>query len=185
MKTFGFLRIVISLLSLPLITGMAPAIGEVKPGFHEELAQGWEDLGREFRELFGRWREHFATAPATEDRPLLSLMLRHRDKLGLTADQVRHLERLRSDFQKESIRKEADLRVAEMDLKALRDTQSVDLVKVEAKVREIERLRGDLRLARIRTVERGKEQLTVEQRKKFQELLSEPQFTSTQPRTEP
>jgi hypothetical protein len=155
-----------------------------KPAFHEQLVQGWEDLGREFRELFGRWREHFSIAPATEDRPLLSLMLRHRDKLGLTGDQVRHLERLRSDFEKESIRKEADLRVAEMDLKALRETESVDLAKAEAKVREIERLRGDLRLARIRTVQRGKEQLTAEQRKKFQDLLSEAQLTRTQPPTE-
>jgi hypothetical protein len=162
----------------------AAAVDPGKPAFHEDLVQGWEDLGREFRELFGRWREHFATAPAAEDRPLLSLMLRHREKLGLTADQVRSLERLRSDFQKESIRKDADLRVAEMDLKALCDSQSVDLAKVEAKVREIERLRGDLRLARIRTVEKGKEQLTVEQRKKFQELLSESQLTRIQPRTE-
>lgn len=173
------------LISLSWIALARPAAADqARTAFHEDLVQGWEDLGREFRELFGRWREHFTTAPATEDRPLLSLMLRHRDKLGLTADQVRHLERLKSEFEKESIRKEADLRVAEMDLKALRDAQLVDLVKVEAKVREIERLRGDLRLARIRTVERGKEQLTAEQRKKFQELLSEPQLTRTQPRAE-
>ena len=173
------------LISLSLIALARPAAADqARPAFHEDLVQGWEDLGREFRELFGRWREHFTTAPATEDRPLLSLMLRHRDKLGLTAEQVRSLERLRSDFQKESIRKDADLRVAEMDLKALGDAQPVDLVKMEAKVREIERLRGDLRLARIRAVEKGKEQLTAEQRQKFQELLAEPQLTRLQPRTE-
>lgn len=173
------------LISLGVIALAGPAAADQRgAAFHEDLVQGWEDLGREFRELFGRWREHFTTAPATEDRPLLSLMLRHRDKLELTADQVRHLERLKSEFEKESIRKEADLRVAEMDLKALRDAQSVDLVKVEAKVREIERLRGDLRLARIRTVEKGKEQLTAEQRRKFQELVAEPQLTRIQPRTE-
>ena len=111
-------------------------------------------------------------------------MLRNRDKLGLSDAQVRNLEQLRNDFQKESIRKDADLRVAEMDLNALLEAQNVDMAKVEAKVREIERLRADLRIARIRAIEKGKEQLTADQRKKLQELLAESQFTSIKPRPE-
>ena len=47
------------------------------------------------------------------------------------------------------------------------------MAKVEAKVREIERMRADLRIARIRTIQKGKEQLTADQRKKLQELLAE------------
>jgi Spy/CpxP family protein refolding chaperone len=112
-------------------------------------------------------------------------MLSHRDKLGLSADQVRQLERLRSDYEKESIRKDADLRIAEMDLQTLLDSPAVDMGKVESKVREIEKLRADLRLARIRAVEKGKEQLTSEQRQKLQELLGEPGAARRQPRNEP
>jgi Spy/CpxP family protein refolding chaperone len=179
----ALLGILVSLFLIGLARPAA-AVDQAKRAFHEDLAQAWEDLGHEIWGLFGRWREHLTTAPVADERPLVSLMLRHRDKLGLTAEQVRSLERLRSDFQKESIRKDADLRVAEMDLKALGDAQPVDLVKMEAKVREIERLRGDLRLARIRTVEKGKEQLTAEQRKKLQELLAEPHLTRLQPRGE-
>jgi hypothetical protein len=55
------------------------------------------------------------------------------------------------------------------------------MTKVEAKVREIERLRADLRFARIRTVQKGKEQLSVDQRKKLDELFSESQLTRFQP----
>jgi hypothetical protein len=164
---------------------MALAIDQLNPAVHEEITQAWDGLGREIRGLFGRWREHFGAALAPEDRPLVSIMLRNREKLGLTGEQTRNLERLRTDFEKESIRKDADLRVAEMDLKSLREGQSVDMSKVEGKVREIERIRADLRLARIRAIEKGKEQLTADQRKKLQEMLAEPQFTRFQPRSDP
>ena len=50
------------------------------------------------------------------------------------------------------------------------------MAKVEAKVREIERLRTDLRIARIRTIQKGKEVLTADQRKRLQELLAEQQI---------
>jgi Spy/CpxP family protein refolding chaperone len=109
------------------------------------------------------------------------MIIRNREKLGLSSEQVRNLERLRNDFERESIRKEADIRVAKMDLDDLLAAQPVDMTRVEAKVREIERLRADLRFARIRTVQKGKEQLSADQRKKLEELLSESQLTNFQP----
>jgi hypothetical protein len=149
-------------------------IDKPTPALHEDFAQTWDDIGRELREWLGRWREHFGSGgTAREERPLISTMLRNRERLGLSADQVKNLEQLRDNFQKESIRKEADLRVAEMDLNSLLEAQPVEMTKVEAKVREIERLRADLRLARIRTIEKGKDQLTADQRKKLQDLLSD------------
>ena len=54
-----------------------------------------------------------------------------------------------------------------------------DLAQVEAKLREIERLRLDLRLARIRTIEQGKAQLTPEQRAKLRSLLADPPYPRT------
>jgi Spy/CpxP family protein refolding chaperone len=146
--------------------------------------QGLDDLGRELREWFGRWGEYFGSGTVkSEERPLIAFMLRNREKLGLTAAQVKSLEQLRNDFQKESIRKDADLRVAEMDLSGLLAAEKVDMAKAEAKVREIERIRADLRLARIRTIEKGKEVLTADQRKKLQELLAEPQSARLQTRS--
>lgn len=166
-----FFGLLMTSLSLPMA---AFPVDKPNPAFHEDVAQTWDDIGRELREWLGRWREHFTSgATSREDRPLISTILRNREKLGLSADQVKNLEQLRDNFQKESIRKEADNRVAEMDLNSLLDAQPVDMAKVEAKVREIERLRADLRLARIRTIEKGKDQLTADQRKKLQDLLSD------------
>lgn len=152
----------------------------------QEFSEAWDEIGRSLRDWAGRARDYFtfSVRGSSAERPLISLMLRHREKLGLSADQVRNLEQLRNDFEKESIRNDADVRVAEMDLKTLLEAQNVDMVKVEAKVREIERLRADLRIARIRAIEKGKQLLTADQRKKFQELLAESQFTSIRPSPE-
>jgi Spy/CpxP family protein refolding chaperone len=61
-----------------------------------------------------------------------------------------------------------------MDLAGLLRADPVDISRVEAKIRESERLRGDLRLGRVRAIERGKAQLTAEQRARLATMLGEP-----------
>jgi hypothetical protein len=175
MKKLGLLAVALLLLYLP---GQAAAVMEgAKPLINQQFAQGLDDLARELREWLGRWGEYLGSGTEkSEERPLIAFMLRNRDKLDLSAPQVKNLEQLRDDFQKESIRKDADLRVAEMDLNGLLNATKVDMAKAESKIRQIERLRGDLRIARVRTIEKGKELLTADQRKKLRELLAEQQF---------
>ena len=177
MKRLVFWVVVVSLLAS---TSIASANEDARPALHEQISRAWDEVGREFQGLMERWRAHFGTAPSQEERPLISIMLRNRDKLALSADQVKNLEQLRNDFQKASIRHDADLRIAEMDLNTLLEAPSADMAKVEAKVKEIERLRADIRLARIRAIQKGKEQLTPDQRKKLQEILSESRLTQLQ-----
>ena len=148
------------------------------------VAQSLDDLGRELQDLFGRWRGYFMPGVPQEERPLISLMLQNREKLSLSDDQVKKLDQLRTEFQKESIRREADVRVGEMDLKSLLEAEPVDMPKVEGKVREIERSHADIRLARIRAIEKAKELLTAEQKKKLQELMAERSITRFLPRDE-
>jgi Spy/CpxP family protein refolding chaperone len=90
------------------------------------------------------------------------------------------LEGLRSDFEKQTIRNEADIRVAEIDLNNLLQAPTADMGKIEAKIREIERLRADLRIARIRAIDKGKALLSADQRKKLEELLSDQRVTRFQ-----
>jgi Spy/CpxP family protein refolding chaperone len=159
------------------------AAEERKPALREEGSQSLEELGRDFREWLSGWWRHFGGTTSQEQQPVISLMLRNRDKLGLSDDQVKKLEQLRSDFEKETVRNDADVRVAEIDLNNLLQAANVDLTKVEAKIRDIERLRADLRIARVRAVEKGKALLTAEQRKKLQEVLAEQRLTWPQPRS--
>lgn len=120
------------------------------------------------------WPEAWPGWEAAGERPLISLMLRFRHDLGLTADQVQTLERLRAEFSREAARRQEEIRAAERDLAALLAADPVDLSAVESKIREIERLRADLRLGRIRTIEQGKTQLTPAQRERLRTLLSPP-----------
>jgi len=115
---------------VPLFSQRAPASEQPKFAPREQLAQGWEDYGRELRDWFSRWWERFGYRSTGEERPLISLMLRNREKLGLSDEQVRRMEQLRTEFEKESIRKDADRRVAEMDLDALLNAATVDMAKV-------------------------------------------------------
>jgi Spy/CpxP family protein refolding chaperone len=180
MRTHILFGLFLALLVLAMPAAGAEPVTPI-PAAHEELGQTLEELVGQLRDLGSRWREHFAPAPRGE-RPLITLMLHHKDELGLSPDQVQNLQRLRGDFQREAIRRDADLRIAQMDLATLLERDPVDLGQVEVKVREIERLRTDLRLARIRAIEQGKAQLTAEQRAKLRTLLAEPEHGWPRPR---
>ncbi len=162
--------------ALPAAAAEPPA---ATPAAQEELSQHFDNMPREAHGMGHGWRGHFRGRDGFGGRPIISLALRYRQELGLSPAQVETLERLRDDFRREAIRRGAEIRVANLDLSALTRTdvadvgKQVDMGKVEAKVRELERLRAEQRLARIRTIEAGKAQLTPEQRTKLGTLLAE------------
>ena len=102
--------------------------------------------------------------------PLISMMLHWKDQLALTSDQERSLRELRAHFEKEAIKRTAEVDVAELELKELLEQEKVDLINVEASTKKIALLRADLRLARIKTIEAGKALLTPEQQRKLERL---------------
>jgi Spy/CpxP family protein refolding chaperone len=165
-----------------LIVGLVAGIAAPARAFHEDYGKAVGDVLEQFRGLANQLGEHLrntpglgttstSPAPAQAERPLITFILEHREQLALTPEQTTRLETLRQEFTRETIRRDADLRIAEMDLAALLEQTPADLAKVEAKVRELEKLRADLRIARIRAVEQGRTILTPEQRTKLQALL--------------
>jgi Spy/CpxP family protein refolding chaperone len=112
-------------------------------------------------------------AGATNDRPWITVMLDHREELGLSLEQVGRLFTLRDGFAKEARKKSEVLEQIERGLDQLLGPGPVDLQAVEAKVKEAEAMRTDLRLARIKVIEEGKGVLTPEQRAKFVELVKQ------------
>jgi Spy/CpxP family protein refolding chaperone len=179
MRPYAALALLISLLLLA--PGRALAAEDRNPWPRDDGGQALEELGNDFRTWLRRWWDYFGGTTTQEQQPVISQLLRNREKLALSEDQVKKLEQLRSDFEKETIRKEADIRVAEIDLNNLLQAPTADLGKIEAKIRETERLRGDLRIGRIRAIEKGKALLSDDQRKKLEEMLSDQRFTRFQP----
>jgi len=156
--------------------GALPAV-EPQPVIHQEFQHSFEELSNQLQGLGAEWFGHFQ-GRIDGERPLITFMLRHRDDLRLSDSQVKDLERLRTDFEREAIRKEADIRIAEMDLSRLLENDPVDIGRAEAKVREIEKLRADLRVSRIRTIEAGMARLNDEQRARLRKELGGQKFSS-------
>ncbi len=180
MKTYAVLALLVASILLSPPSGALAAEEQKSAPRDPDGGQRFEELGRDFRSWLGRWWEYFGGTTAQEQQPVISLLLRNREKVGLSDDQIKKLEQLRSDFEKETIRNEADIRVAEIDLNNLLQAPSADMAKIEAKIREVERLRADLRIARIRAIDKAKALLSAEQRKRLQELISDQRFTRFQ-----
>ena len=102
--------------------------------------------------------------------PLISQMLMWQDQLGLTADQGRTLRELRANFQKESIRRTAEIDVTELELNGLLEQDKVDVAKVEVLAKKSATLQAELRVGRVKTIEAGKAVLTPEQTEKLDRL---------------
>ena len=184
-------------LSVPVTPGpgaVGLALAEpVHPVFHQEAKALLDQAATELRALGAQLQQHMEmgrgprggmvgpgqggpamTGPgpvSPAERPLISIMLQRRAHLGLTPEQVTRLEGLRDGFAREAIRRDADLRIAELDLQALLDQDPLDMGKVETKVREVAQLRADLRIARLRTIEQGKALLTPEQKARLLAVL--------------
>lgn len=105
------------------------------------------------------------------ERPLITIALHHRAEIGLSPEQVTQLEALRDAFAREAIRRDADIRIGELDVQGLLAAEPMDLAKVEAKIREVAQMRADLRVARLKTIEQGRAVLTPDQKTRLQELL--------------
>ncbi len=168
-----------ALILAPALPAAAAEPPEVNPAAQVEMDQSFDNPALEVHGMGQGWRGHFRWGGGSGGRPLISLALRYRQELGLSPAQVETLERLRDDFRREAIRRGAEIRVVSLDLATLTRPdpadmgKPVDMAQVEAKVRELERLRAEQRLARIRTIEAGKAQLTPEQRTKLGTLLAE------------
>ncbi|MEX2222057.1 MAG: Spy/CpxP family protein refolding chaperone [Candidatus Rokuibacteriota bacterium] len=110
---------------------------------------------------------------------LSGLALRHQKDLALTPAQVTTLRRLGTDARRDGIKRQADRRLAELDLRTMMAPDAADpnkprdLAKIETKVREIEKLRADDRVAQIQSLEQSRQTLTPEQRDKLRSLLSQ------------
>jgi Spy/CpxP family protein refolding chaperone len=166
-------RIFSTLLIVGGVLGAAWALAWSGSASADDGWGGW--YGRGYRthpemmhgiERHGSW----LSVRAGHERPLISMMLKWKEQLGLTADQERALRELRAGFEKDAIRGTSEIEVAELELKGLLEREPVELAAVEAQARKAALLRADLRVSRIKTIEAGKAVLTPEQRSKLERL---------------
>jgi len=93
-----------------------------------------------------------------------------KDELKLSDDQIDKFKKVRNDYERESIRRGADIKIAEMDLWDLFDKKDFTADQIEKKVREVEAKKTDLRVFRFKQLSTVKSILTPEQFEKFRAL---------------
>jgi Spy/CpxP family protein refolding chaperone len=92
--------------------------------------------------------------------------------LNLNEQQKTSIGAIRSSMMKETIRRTADIRIAQIELQDLLSQDPVDMKAVEAKVRQVGSLRTEMQLAHIKAMEDIKANLTPEQRKKLKDMIT-------------
>ncbi len=97
---------------------------------------------------------------------LIRHLLKHEKDIGLTADQVGKLKEMQLNLDKTRIKAEADIQIAERELRALVEDEKSDLGAIEAKLKQSEGLQTGLRLAAIKARRDVLGLLTPEQRAK-------------------
>ncbi len=97
---------------------------------------------------------------------LIRHLLKHEKDIGLSAEQVAKLKDIQLNLDKTRIKAEADIQVAERELKALTDDEKSDLGAIEAKLKQSEDMQVGLRMTSIKTKREVLGLLTPEQRAK-------------------
>ena len=95
----------------------------------------------------------------------------HLKSLNLDERQKVFIGEIKSRMKKETIRKTADMRIVQIELKDLLGQDPVDMKAVEAKVKQLETMRTEMQLSHIKAMEECKTKLTPEQRKKLREMM--------------
>ena len=97
---------------------------------------------------------------------LIRHLLKHEKDIELTAEQVAKLKEVQLNLDRIRIRTEAEIKIAEREVKALTDDEKSDLGAIEAKLKQSKDLQVGLRMASIKMRRDVMAVLTPEQREK-------------------
>ena len=128
-----------------------------EPGYGKE---GYGGSGHSSMGGYGAGMKHSGTGH------LIRHLLQREQEIGLTAEQVTKLKDMQLNLDKTRIRTEADIQVAEREVKALTENEKSDLGAVEAKVKQSHDLQVGLRMVSIKARRDVLALLTPEQRGK-------------------
>ena len=98
------------------------------------------------------------------------VLLRVKDKIGLTADQVTRIEKMHLAFQESAIKGHSDVKVMEVKFDAYLKNENLNRKKIEKMIRDIASLKTDMFVDRINFLLDLRSLLTPEQIKKLEEL---------------
>ncbi|MFA5780474.1 MAG: Spy/CpxP family protein refolding chaperone [Elusimicrobiota bacterium] len=126
--------------------------------------------GKEMKQEKGMMREK---GERDEDVGNVKMYLKIRQELNLTDEQVKTLEKIRNDFKRDAIKRQADMKLARLDLQETMRQEKPDFASSRAKIKQISELQLATKLAMIDAMEKGYNTLTKEQQDKLLQLKKE------------
>jgi Spy/CpxP family protein refolding chaperone len=101
------------------------------------------------------------------------MLLKFKDEIGLTAEQVSKIEKMKDLFQEATVKKQADIKVKGLKVRSYLTEEQVDRKKMEIMIREIAKMRTDLQVDHMNYLLDMKDLLTPEQIAKIESLKKE------------
>lgn len=92
-------------------------------------------------------------------------------RLGLDAKQEAAVKAIHEKTQKEMIKRQADIKIAEIELREILAVDTVDMAAAAAAVKKLEGLKTDMKMMSIKSMEEVKSNLNPEQKKKIIEMV--------------
>jgi Spy/CpxP family protein refolding chaperone len=104
--------------------------------------------------------------------PWISIALRHKSELNLSAEQVSTLEKIRTHYQDQTTPVREQLSSVENEISGLLQETPANLIQAKLKIEQAEKLRSQLRYLRVEALENGKSVLSAQQRDQLKNLVS-------------
>jgi len=104
--------------------------------------------------------------------PWISIALRHKTELNLSADQVSTLENIRPHSQDHTTPVREQLGSVENEISGVLQETPANLIQAKLKIEQAEKLRSHLRYLRVEALENGKSVLSAQQRDQLKNLVS-------------
>ncbi|MEW6558319.1 MAG: Spy/CpxP family protein refolding chaperone [Elusimicrobiota bacterium] len=123
--------------------------------------------GKEMKHKMGRG------ADRDEDVGNIKRYLNFKQELNLTDEQVKALEQIRLDYRRDAIKRQADTKLARLDLREIMQQDKPDFAAAKSKIKQISELQLASKLAMIDAMEKGYNILTKEQQDKLPQLKKE------------
>ncbi len=103
--------------------------------------------------------------------PLITIALRHKSELSLSADQVANLEKIKEHYQSQVTPLQQQLTANEKEIATLTEQSPANLIQIKTKIQDGEKYRSELRYMRIEALENGKSVLTTAQQDQLKTLV--------------
>lgn len=105
------------------------------------------------------------------EAPLVTIALKHKSDLNLSAEQTANLEKIRTHYQNQVTPLQQQLAAIDKEVFTLSQQSPANLIQIKAKIQESEKYRSDLRYLRLEALENGKSVLSAEQQEKLKTLV--------------